>query len=161
MPDAAELFLGEWTRALDDRWRLSLPPECVGPLAGETAQCTMAKEQPGCVSLWNTQQWQAWLAGGMELIQSKLRSGRLERRTERVQLFGRLLSTRHRSVPIAGRGRIALPETFRSFLGVEPGGELLVVGAAVCVELWQPQSWSEHIGERMPAFRQLFDELTE
>ena len=94
-------------------------------------------------------------------MKSKIRSGRLDRRTESVQLFGRLLSTRHRTVPIAGRGRIAIPDAFREFLGVEPGGNVLVVGAAVCVEIWRPESWSQHIGEQMPGFRQLFDQLTE
>jgi MraZ protein len=97
----------------------------------------------------------------MALVRNKIRSGRLDRRIERVQMFGRLLSTRHRAAPVAGRGRITIPESFRGLLGVEPGGEVLVVGAAVCVELWNPQRWSEHIGEHMPAFRQLFDELTE
>ena len=97
----------------------------------------------------------------VELMKSKIRSGRLDRRTESVQLFGRLLSTRHRMVPIAGRGRLAIPDAFRQFLGVEPGGEVLVVGAAVCVELWRPERWGQHIGEQMPGFRQLFDQLTE
>lgn len=161
MPDADELFLGEWTRNIDERYRFSLPPEWADVLADGTEGCTLAKERPGCLSLWNTQRWQARLAEGLELLRSKIRSGRLERRTESVQLFGRLLSTRQRPAPIAGRGRVAIPDSFRSFLGVEPGGEVLIVGAAVCVEVWRPQNWSEHIGLQMPSFRQLFDELTE
>jgi MraZ protein len=160
MTDATDLFLGEWTRSLDERHRLSLPPEWADLLAGDTGECTLAKERPGCVSLWNTSQWQSWLAGGVELLRTKLRGDRLRERVGDVQQLGRLLSTRHRTVPIAGRGRLALPDSFREFLGVEPGGDVLVVGAAVCVELWRPQRWGEHIGEQMPGFRQLFDELT-
>ena len=38
---------------------------------------------------------------------------------------------------------------------------LLVVGAAVCVELWHPERWHEHIGEQMSDFRQLFDQLAD
>jgi len=161
MTDASDLFLGEWVRSLDERYRLSLPPEWAALLAKDAAQCTLAKERPGCLSLWNSEQWQHWLNEGVELVRSKLRGGRLERRVENVQMFGRLLSTRHRTAPIAGRGRVAIPDSFRDFLGVEPGGEVLVVGAAVCVEVWHPQKWSEHIGEHMPEFRQLFDQLTE
>lgn len=119
----------------------------------------LAKERPGCVSIWNVQQWEAWLAGGMDLVKSKIRSGRLSGRINEVQQLGRLLSTRHRQVPIGGRGRIAIPDSFRDFLEVEPGAELIVVGAAVCVEVWHPRRWSEHIGEQMPAFRDLFDQL--
>lgn len=166
MPSPERLFLGEETRALDERYRLSLPAEWADLLAGiegddEAAQCVLAKERPGCLSLWPRRQWRAWLDQGVALLASKIRGGRLERRVESVQMFGRLLSTRHHDVAIAGRGRIAIPESFRSFLGVEPGGEVQVVGAAVCVELWRPDAWNQHIGEHMPEFRQLFDQLTE
>jgi len=155
------LLLGEWVRSLDERFRLSLPPEWAEVLAGETAHCALAKERPGCVSVWNSQQWDAWLSDGVELVTGKIRSGRLSNRLEQVQMLGRLLSTRHRTVPIAGRGRLVIPESFRDFLEVEPGGEVLVVGAAVCVELWHPRRWSEHIGTNMPEFRQLFDQLAD
>ena len=84
MIEAHDLFLGEWPRAIDDRYRLSLPPEWVEPLAGGSAGCTLAKECPGCLSLWNTAQWQGWLDAGVELMKSKIRSGRLDRRTESV-----------------------------------------------------------------------------
>jgi MraZ protein len=161
MTDAANLYLGEWVRSLDERYRLSLPAEVAELLAKDAAQCTLAKERPGCLSLWNSPQWQRWLDEGVELVRSKIRGGRLQQRVESVQMFGRLLSTRYRSVPLAGRGRLAIPDSFREFLGVEPGGEVLVVGAAVCVEVWHPQRWSEHIGQHMPEFRRLFDHLTE
>lgn len=166
MPDAPRpasegLYLGEWARSLDDRFRLSLPPEWAETLADKRADCVLAKEQPGCISVWNSQQWETWLADGVALVTGKIRSGRLVGRFDQVQMLGRLLSTRHRTVPIAGRGRIVIPESFRDFLEIEPGGDVLVVGAAVCVELWHPRRWSEHIGQEMPQFRQLFDQLAD
>ncbi len=161
MPASEGLLLGEWARSLDERFRLSLPPEWVEVLSRKTGQCVLAKERPGCVSVWNSQQWEKWLADGVTLITGKIRSGRLTGRLDQVQMLGRLLSTRHRTVPIAGRGRLVIPESFRDFLEVEPGGDVLVVGAAVCVELWHPRRWSEHIGAHMPEFRQLFDQLAD
>jgi MraZ protein len=161
MPEPPGLYLGEWARSLDERYRLSLPAEVAELLATDAAQCTLAKERPGCLSLWHSREWQRWLDEGIELVRNKIRGGRLQRRIESVQMFGRLLSTRHKQVPIAGRGRLAIPDAFRHFLGVEPGGDVQVVGAAVCVEIWHPQKWSEHIGEHMPEFRSLFDQLTE
>ncbi len=155
------LYLGEWARSLDERYRLSLPTEWVEGLAGDGGQCVLAKERPGCVSVWNAQQWEAWLADGVSLVTGKIQSGRLAGRLDQVQMLGRLLSTRHRTVPIAGRGRIAIPESFRDFLEVEPGGNLMIVGAAVCVEVWHPKRWSEHLAEHMPEFRQLFDQLAD
>ncbi|NOY30405.1 MAG: division/cell wall cluster transcriptional repressor MraZ [Planctomycetes bacterium] len=159
--DSEGLYLGEWSRSIDDRFRLSLPVEWVPGLTDELGQCVLAKERPGCVSVWNSQQWESWLADGVDLVRSKIRSGRLAGRLDQVQRLGRLLSTRHRSVPIAGRGRLAIPDSFREFLEVEPGENVMVVGAAVCVEIWQPRRWSEHIGQQMPEFRELLDQLAD
>ena len=72
------------------------------------------------------------------VLRSKLAAGTLSQRVDQVQDLGRLLSTRHRTVTLAGRGRLVIPDGFREFLGVDAGGDLLVVGAAVCVELWNP-----------------------
>lgn len=154
------LLLGETTRTVDDRYRLSLPVEIADVLGGEDGACLLAKERPGCLSLWPRAGWQQKIDQGIELVRSKIRTGRLEGRIADVQALGRLLSTRHRQVSLAGRGRLVLPEGFREFLGVEPGGDVMVVGAAVCIELWHPTTWATAIGEQMPAFRELFDGLS-
>ena len=161
MTDRHDLLLGEWVRSIDGRHRVSLPTELAGPLAGETGHCVVAKERTGCLSLWNSQQWGTWLEDGVGLVTRKIQSGRLAGRLDRVQLLGRLLSTRHRTIPVAGRGRIVIPEGFREFLGVSPEERLLVVGAAICIELWHPLRWNEHVEENMPEFRQLFDQLAD
>ncbi len=161
MPDHREFILGEFRRTLDDRFRVVLPSELVEPLAQGEGGCFLAKERPGCLSLWSADRWQAKLDEGVALIEQKMRAGKLEGRIGQVQLLGRLLSTRHRSVHLGDRGRLLIPEGFREFLGVEPGGELLLVGAAVCAEIWQPSAWVKYVGARMPKFRRLFDHLAQ
>jgi len=93
-------------------------------------------------------------------VRSKIRAGRLAGRIEEVQVLGRLLSTRHRQVQLAGRGRLLIPEGFREFLGVEAGGEVTIVGAALCVEIWNPVHWLSYLEEQMPEFRQLLSRLS-
>jgi MraZ protein len=161
MPDAELFILGEFARTVDDRYRVSVPCELSEPLTTASSDCILAKERPGCLSLWSAPLWQAKLDEGVALIRQKMRSGRLEGKLSQVQLFGRLLSTRHKPVELAGRGRLLIPEGFREFLGVEPGGEVMIVGAAVCVELWRPQAWLRYVGNRMPKFRRLFDRLSQ
>ena len=85
---------------------------------------------------------------------------KLEDKLGEVQRLGRLLSTRHREVQLAGRGRLVIPEGFREFLGVEPGGDVLLVGAAVCVEIWRPSAWIAYLNERIPEFESLLSELS-
>ena len=156
----ARLILGESTRTLDPRYRLSIPPELAELLVPEGGECILAKERPGCLSLWNVATWQGRLDAGIQLVESKIEAGRLEGRVEEVQRLGRLLSTRHRQVQLAGRSRLVVPEGFREFLSVEPGSDAMVVGAAVCVEIWHPEKWSEYVGGEIPAFRQLLDQLS-
>ncbi len=153
-------LLGEYRRTLDDRYRLSIPVELAQPLMEAGGECILIKERPGSLSLWDAARWQQRLDRGVQLIQSKLEAGRLEGRIDQVQRLGRLLSTRHRPVALAGRGRLVLPEGFREFLGVEPGAEMIVVGAALCIEMWQPAAWLIYLEQTMPEFHRLFDELS-
>ena len=160
MPAVEDFLLGEHPRTLDERWRVSIPSEFADLLSAESTDCILAKERPGCLSLWSAPLWQARLDEGMELVKQKMRAGRLQEKIAQVQLLGRLLSTRHRTVQLAGRGRLLIPEGFREFLGVEANGEALILGAAVCVEIWRPAAWIKYLETKMPKFRRLFDRLS-
>jgi len=164
MPDSQRLILGEFRRKLDDRYRLLIPKPLAELLTAESVECILAKERPGCISLWPAQAWRAKLEEGVQWIEQKLAREKLEEQISRVQLFGRLFSTRHAEVELADRGRLLIPEGFREFLGVDPQrgeGEVMVVGAAVCVEIWDPAEWLNYLKRQMPKFRRLFDHLTE
>ena len=161
MPELSGLIIGEFVRTLDERHRLALPPELHQALCPDGAEdCVLAKERLGCLSLWRTDVWKQKVESGIELIKQKLAAHRLEGDLARVQQFGRLLSTRFRDVKLGDRGRLVLPEGFRDFLAVPPGSELLVVGAAVCVELWHPDHWRRYLQQRMPKFNPLFAQLS-
>ena len=154
------LILGEFPRLLDERYRVSIPQELAQPLIDEGSDCILAKERPGCLSIWSKERWQGKLDTGMELVLARIRAGKLEDRTAHLQMLGRLLSTRHRDVKLAARGRLLIPEGFREFLGVEQGSEVLVLGAAVCVEIWRPDAWISYLEKRIPKFRRLFNDLS-
>ena len=153
------MLTGEATRNLDERYRLALPAELADAVGGSTGECLLAKERPGCLSLWNRAEWDSKQQQAAEIVRGKLASGRLDGRLTDVQRLGRLLSTRQRVVKLAGRGRLVVPEGFREVLGVEPGEAVVVVGAAICVELWRRESWAQQIGQEMPGFRDLFEQL--
>ena len=155
------LLLGEHRRTMDERYRVSIPASLAEPLQQDQQDCILAKERPGAWSLWSGHEWQTRLDAGVELVENKMRAGRLAGRVEDVQRLGRLLSTRHKTVQLAGRGRLLIAEGFREFLGVEPNGEVMVIGAGVCVEIWQPAAWFDYLQLQMPEFRQLFDQLSE
>lgn len=160
MAAAADLLIGEFVRTLDERYRLAIPPELLEPLLASGPKLVLAKERAGCLSLWSAALWKPRIDSAIDVVRTKLEAGLLAQRLGQVQELGRLLSTRHQTVTLAGRARLVVPEGFREFLGVEPGGGLMVVGAAVCVELWQPAAWAAYVTSEMPGFRRRIDELT-
>ena len=160
MSPSPNLILGEYQRSLDERFRVSLPPELVENLSPEANEVILAKERPGCLSVWNSLHWQSKFDAGVRLLTAKLQAGKLDGRLLETQLLGRLLSSRQRTVQLAQRGRLSVPEGFREFLRVEAGGEVMVIGAAVCVEIWNPRAWLRHLDRRMPKFAELFDDLS-
>lgn len=160
MAAAADFLTGEFVRTLDERHRLALPTELVDPLLASGTRLVLAKERAGCLSLWSAAVWKPRIEAAVDVVRSKLHAGLLAHRMSQVQELGRLLSTRQQTVSLAGRSRLVVPEGFRDFLGVEPGGSLMVVGAAVCVELWQPAAWNAYVTSEMPGFRQRIDDLT-
>ena len=160
MAAAVDLLIGEFVRTLDERFRLAIPLELLEPLLAAGPKLVLAKERAGCLSLWSASLWKPRLDAAVDVVRSKLEAGLLAQRLGQVQELGRLLSTRQQTVSLAGRARLVLPEGFREFLAVEPGGSLMVVGAAVCVELWQPAAWNAYVSSEMPGFRQRIDDLT-
>jgi MraZ protein len=159
MPSKVPFLLGEHRRTIDDRFRLSIPSELIDPMIEDDKDCILAKEQPGALSLWKASDYQGKLDREVGAIEALLQAERLKDRIDVVQKFGRLLSTRHKTVQIAGRGRILLPEGFREFLGVDAGGEVLIVGAAICIEIWRPNAWIEYLEGNIREFQQTVSKL--
>lgn len=159
MNQATELITGEFRRVYDDRYRIALPPELTDQLVGDSVDCVLAKEREGCLSLWNAEVWKTKIEGGLQLIKQKLKLHILERDLAKVQQFTRLVSTRSRPVKLGQRGRLLVPEGFREFLSVEPNSEVLVIGAGVCVEIWNPPVWNAYLREDIGNFQTLFAQL--
>ena len=155
-----KLILGEFSRKLDDRFRLSLPAEFSELFHPEEGNCVLVKERSGCVSLWDRKIWQEEMDTRVEIVRQRLKLRDLNRKMSELQAFGRLLSPKSRPIQLAERGRLVIPEGFREFLGVEAEKEVMVVGAAVCLEIWQPQKWIAYVEGRMPKFRRLLDKLS-
>lgn len=160
-PSPSDFITGEWKRVMDDRYRVTLPSEVATWVTDEAGDTILSKERPGCLSLWRAAEWQAREEAGISLIRQKIQAGRLEQRWTDVQRMGRLLSTRSRTVRLANRSRLVIPEGFREFLEVPPEGEIIVVGAVICLELWNPRYWLEHLRQEMPDFGTLFRQLSD
>ncbi|MBM82714.1 MAG: division/cell wall cluster transcriptional repressor MraZ [Planctomycetaceae bacterium] len=155
------LITGEVKRTIDERFRISLTPEMAAAVVDSDGESVVVKERRGCLSLWPALAWQKQVEEGIGVLNSKLAAGRLQQSLVDVQRLGRLLSTRYRNVKLANRSRLLIPEGFREFLQVQPNQDVMLVGAAVCVEIWQPSAWLDTLHEDMPGFADLFATLTQ
>lgn len=126
--------------------------------AGESI---LVKERYGCLSLWQAAEWQKRLDDGVSLIRQKIVAGRMEQRWSDVQRLGRLLSTRSQPVKLANRSRLSIPEGCRGFLDIAVNQEVIVVGAVICVEIWNPLAWQELLRQEMPEFGPLLQQLAD
>jgi len=161
MSTESETFItGEHRRNLDERFRLTLPEEFASAITDDDGQTIIAKERYGCLSLWKAADWRQRMDDGVSLIRNKIRTGRMEQRWNDVQRLGRLLSTRSLDINIASNSRLLIPEGFREFLDVDKKGTVMVVGAVICVEVWNPDAWIEQLRTDMPEFTDLFRDLT-
>ena len=55
------LLFGEHRRTLDQRYRLSIPSELAEQIQTSGSELILAKERPGCLSLWNANPWESHL----------------------------------------------------------------------------------------------------
>jgi len=154
-------LIGEVKRTIDDRYRLTLPQDFADAVSGGTGELILVKERSGCLSLWSLQEWRQRLESGIGLLKQKIEAGRMEQRWADVQRLGRLLSTRHQEVNLARRSRLLIPEGCRQFLDVQAGDDVVIVGAVICVEIWNPAIWMHVLRDEMPEFEDLFKNLTE
>ena len=160
MTETKKLITGEFSRTVDDRYRLTLPDEFKEVFKPDSGKCVIVKEGPGCLALWEETTWKQHHDQRVELVQQRFNLGDLGRNTAELQRFGRLLSTRYRQIQLTDRARFLLPEGFREFLAVEPKQDVMVIGAAVCIEIWHPQKWISYVEGDMPQFSTLLESLS-
>ena len=151
---------GEARRTIDDRFRITLPPELAELIADSDGNCILAKERAGCLSLWKAADWTKRIDDGVAILKLRIQAGKMESRWSEVQRLGRLLSTRSKSVTLANRSRLLIPEGFRELLDVPVNQDVMIVGAAICVEIWNPAAWLEALRHDMPEFGPLFTDLS-
>ncbi|MFM9961445.1 MAG: division/cell wall cluster transcriptional repressor MraZ [Planctomycetaceae bacterium] len=158
---AVDSFItGEARRTIDDRYRITLPPEMAEQVADSDGNCILAKERAGCLSLWKAADWTKRIDDGVGILKLRIQAGKMESRWSEVQRLGRLLSTRSKTITLANRSRLLIPEGFRELLDVPVNQDVMIIGAAICVEIWNPAAWLETLRKDMPEFGPLFTDLS-
>jgi MraZ protein len=138
-------FHGCSRHSLDDKARLILPKRFVERVAAVDQQFTMTAGPDGCLMLLDRVSWEAM---AKRFAQAPM--GNLQVRTTRRLFLGHA-----EEIAPDKAGRIVLPDALRRYAKIEPGAEVVLVGAGDWIEVWSAKRWDELMDGSQPEL--LFD----
>ena len=120
------MFTGEFRHAIDGKGRVAVPARFRAELATGGRVCRWIDN---CLAIFPNQAWQ-------ELAD---RVSDLRYADAGARAFSRFLFSGAFDAELDGQGRVVLPASLRQFAGLK--SEVVVVGAADHIELWEPGRW--------------------
>ena len=136
------MFKGEYNHTIDEKGRLIIPAKFREELGNEFV---VTRGLDGCLFGYNNSEW--------EVFEGKLRALPLTNKDARA--FQRYMLTGAASVEIDKQGRILLPQSLRTFAGLEK--DVVLIGVAGRIEIWNKDIYEkasavddmEEIAEKM------------
>jgi MraZ protein len=122
------VFLGEFSHAIDDKGRLTLPAKYRAEL-GDGVVVTRGVDK--CLFIFTLAEFQALAnrIGSLPMTQAEARE------------FSRHFFSGASDVELDKQGRILIPQNLREYAGLD--GEAVVVGVNQRIEVWDARSWPE------------------
>jgi transcriptional regulator MraZ len=134
------VFLGEFQHTLDAKGRIFLPHKFRGRLEGGLF---LAKGQDRCLYIFSMEGWSEYL----DELRVQGLTGLGQRDFERL-----LFSGASEQAPDK-QGRIAIPETLRSYAGLQK--DVAVIGVGKRVEVWDGGAWEQRRGQAERSYADL------
>lgn len=136
------MFKGEYNHTIDEKGRLIIPAKFREELGNEFV---VTRGLDGCLFGYNNSEW--------EVFEGKLRALPLTNKDARA--FQRYMLAGAASVEIDKQGRILLPQSLRTFAGLEK--DVVLIGVAGRIEIWNKDIYEkasaaddmEEIAEKM------------
>lgn len=149
------MFTGEFVHQLDEKARFKLPAKLATAFELELGkQCVMMKMPEQCLAIYPAKVWQA----EFERILSA--SGPAMPGTADYRALTRILGANSMETIVGAQGRVAVPDLFRAYLGVEPGENLVIVGAGKRIELWAETAWRQRQASDMENYAEIIERLS-
>jgi MraZ protein len=126
------VFLGEYSHALDEKGRVTVP---VRLREGLSATLYLTRGQDTHLVLYTQEAWESLATRVRELP-----SASSERRIYTRWVFGGAAE-----LSLDKAGRMLVPAHLREYAGID--GEVVFVGAIDVVELWSPDRWKQVLSD--------------
>lgn len=123
------MFSGEYEHSIDDKGRLIIPARLRSELPDDVF---ITRGLDGCVFLLPIGTWNE--------MANRLSSHSMTR--TQIRFLSRLLFSGNETT-LDKQGRISIPAPLRDYSGIEPGGEVVIIGLNDRIELWNKARWTE------------------
>ena len=139
------MFLGEYQHTVDDKGRIVMPSKFRDQLK---AGVVVTKGQERCLYVFPMDRW------GEEM--ERLRH--LSRNNKAVRNYTRTFFGGATDQKADKQGRLALPQTLRSYAGIDK--DVTVVGVSDHIEIWNTDSWRSLSDETDRFYAEIEEELS-
>lgn len=125
-----DMFLGEFTHALDEKGRLTIPSKFRKDL---NDQCVVARGLDGCLSVYPMKEWELLI----EKLDQKPSSD------VRVRRFKRQFFASASVEALDRQGRLSIPQQLLDYAGISR--DVTIVGESNIIELWSEDRWNKQL----------------
>jgi MraZ protein len=140
------VFLGEYQHSVDSKGRLVLPSKFRERLS---RGLVVTKGQERCLYVFPMDRWE----------QEVEQVNQLPRTDRRSRNYARSFFGAASDQMLDGQGRVAIPQPLREYAAL--GKDVVVVGVADRVEIWDTESWSALSGEADELYSGIEEALSE
>jgi len=130
------VIVGQWEVVVDSKGRVVIPSRMRDMLASSYSGelLYMALELDGCLSIMPQSVFQNYV----DLFQSAPWTN------EEARFMKRFLCSNAQLCTFDPQGRMLIPASLRSKAGIKPGSEVVVVGNADRIEIWNKKRWNTY-----------------
>lgn len=148
------IFNGEFIHQLDEKARFKLPKKLQDTFLNELGvQCVLMKMPEKCLALFPAKFWK-------EEFQAILsNAGPSMPGTADYRALTRIIGSSSLEMNIGAQGRIALPDAFRKYIGVEAGENVVVAGAGKRIEIWSESLWEKINEVQMDSYNEIVERI--
>jgi MraZ protein len=155
MREAGLIFSGEYVHQLDEKVRFKLPKRMEEIFTDELGiKCVLMRMPERCVAIYPQKFWQKEFGKYLESVKAKM-PGNAKYRT-----FTRMIASNSFETKIGAQGRVALTDVHKEFLGIEAGGNVVIVGAGERIEIWSEDEWRQQQGKELEGFYDLLEDVS-
>jgi len=147
------MLTGEYINKMDEKGRIMIPAKLRSALNSTKVVLTKSLDNAKCVSLFIPEDFERTINsvfmadGGLPLFNQKV-----------MRLQRHFISTAQ-YLDFDGAGRILLPQSLRSYTGISPKDEVMVIGVTNHIEIWNKAEY-EAYSDADVDYEELAEELS-